>query len=272
MQSIQERTNTSEAADPVVQLSRDALPKAADPVELGREAWQRRKADGRNCWDDWRLIGQALLVGRKEAMRLAKKDRPAGRKYNELVGNWVQMHGFAEIDKSDRAKLLSIVEKLDEVEAWRATLTDSQRATLNHPSSIWRAWLCPRRGNRGRPPGGQPQPTVVAPAGAADSDADDDREDWQRGLMLRASKAIGDADMKDLWQSSEPPDEGLIARVRKAAEAWTAVAEYLEQIRDYTPEQLAEARESRAAYLQSAVDARAKRTARYREVAERAWA
>jgi hypothetical protein len=42
-----------------------ALPKnsAAEPVSLGREAWERLRT-GRD-WGDWKLVGNAFLVGRQ---------------------------------------------------------------------------------------------------------------------------------------------------------------------------------------------------------------
>ena len=37
-------------------------------VQQGRIAWARLKKNGGN-WDDWKLVGHALLEGRKTAMR-----------------------------------------------------------------------------------------------------------------------------------------------------------------------------------------------------------
>ena len=183
-------------------------------------------------------------------MAKAKADRPAGRKYNELFGHWIQIHGFHEIDKADRAKLLRIIENLVDVEAWRKTLTESQRTQLNHPSSVWRAWTCPNRGNRGKASSGEDQPSESGAAATTQHDDSDDEEaakvKWQRGFFLRARKAIGDARLNDHWALPEPPDPGLIAVVRKAADAWTTLAEYLEQAGDMSPEELSEARESYA--------------------------
>src|SRR5438105_580516 len=41
---------------------------ANDDVARGREAWQRRKADERACWEDYKLMGRALCVGSEQAM------------------------------------------------------------------------------------------------------------------------------------------------------------------------------------------------------------
>lgn len=125
-------------------------PDADTTVAEGRAAWTRRKAETATSWDDWKLIGRALAVGRQEALTRANKARPVGQKYNKAFGDWLQMHGFDDIDKSDRAKLLQLIDNLKSVEEWRANLTEGQRARYNAPSTIWRAWDCPDRGNRGR--------------------------------------------------------------------------------------------------------------------------
>jgi hypothetical protein len=225
-----------------------ALPNvAADAVELGREAWRRRKADARACWADWLLIGEALVAGRERAMAEARTNKPAGKRYNLAFHAWLDAFGFADIDKADRAKLLLIVKHRDEVEAWRASLTQAQRADLNHPSAVWRAWKCPNRGQRWaneQQPKEEPARVVAGSLEQTAVDFDEEQAEiiWQRGLLLRARKSIFNADLRGHWRDAVPPDDGLIAVVRKAAEAWTRLAESLEQVRSRTPEERAELR------------------------------
>jgi hypothetical protein len=94
-------------------------------------------------WSDWLLIGEALVIGRQEAIDKAKNNQ--GRLYNETFHNWIQHAGFADLDKGDRGKLLNIMDDLDNVEAWRATLEQSERLRLNHPSAVWRRLKCKDR-------------------------------------------------------------------------------------------------------------------------------
>jgi len=48
------------------------------------------------------------------------------------------------MDKSDRAKLLQLIEERPAVEEWRSTLTDYERS-LNHPVIVWRKWTAATR-------------------------------------------------------------------------------------------------------------------------------
>ena len=70
-------------------------------------------------------------------MKQARTKTPTTRKYRELFGHWLQMNGFDDIDKSDRAHLLQMMENLHEVEAWRASLKPEARVNLNSPSATW---------------------------------------------------------------------------------------------------------------------------------------
>jgi hypothetical protein len=94
-------------------------------VTEGRAAWNRRKNET-GTWEDWVLIGKALAVGKQEALARANKARAVGSKYNKSFSEWLQIHGFDDIDKADRAKLLQIIDKLEEVDEWRANLTEGQ--------------------------------------------------------------------------------------------------------------------------------------------------
>jgi len=121
-------------------IGRDALPINSrtdnDVVARGREAWTRRKADIRESWADWVAIGKALHAGRKLAMERTNTSEPVGKRYIQAYSSWLEENGFADIDKSDRAKLLRLIEELDQVEGWRASLTETQRQRWNHPSAV----------------------------------------------------------------------------------------------------------------------------------------
>src|SRR5215472_12506946 len=46
---------------------------------------------------------------------------------------WLNRYRVDDMDKSDRAKLLQLMEKRPAVEEWRDTLPDYDRRSLNHP-------------------------------------------------------------------------------------------------------------------------------------------
>jgi hypothetical protein len=104
----------------------------------GQEAWHRLGRD--HTWENWRHVGAALLIGRSGAMREAAVNRPVGRRYNAAFAAWLAKFGFENFDKADRSRLFAVMDHLDEIETWRATLTLAQRLRLNHPSAVLRNW------------------------------------------------------------------------------------------------------------------------------------
>ena len=104
----------------------------------GQVAWKRLKKGGRD-WGDWITVGEALTAGREVAMRGAETNQPEGAAYNQLFGQWLTRYGLHDMDKSDRARLLKVMEHLGDLE-WRQSLDMTQRLKLNHPSTVWRHW------------------------------------------------------------------------------------------------------------------------------------
>ena len=100
----------------------------------GRIAWARLR-NGSKSWEDWKLVGVALMEGRAIAMRNAGATSPAGRGYSDAFNEWLTDNRF-DISPSHRAKLLTAMGLLPEIEAWRATLTPRQRRRMNHPGAI----------------------------------------------------------------------------------------------------------------------------------------
>jgi hypothetical protein len=73
-------------------------------------------------------------------MREACTNEPTGRRYNQIFGEWLTRHGFDDIDKGDRSRLFEVMENLDEIEGWLATLPTTNRLRLNHPATVLRKW------------------------------------------------------------------------------------------------------------------------------------
>ena len=107
-------------------------------IREGQEAWSRLKKH--MSWSDWTSVGRAHLKGRQAAMREANTNEPTGRRYNQIFGEWLTRHGFDDIDKGDRSRLFEVMEYLDEIETWLATLPTSNRLRLNHPATVLRKW------------------------------------------------------------------------------------------------------------------------------------
>jgi hypothetical protein len=208
-------------------ISRAALPKtddANDPVQAGREAWRRLKAQERKSWDDWKLIGAALLIGRKQAMDKAHTNKPSGKTYNTHFHHWLEMNQFDDIDNSDRAHLLEIMEKLPEVEARRAAWTLTDRLRWNSPSTVWRVWKCKRRARafaRQQGTNAAPRPAVNN-AQTEEAAADDKGEKLLRDMLVAANRIGGKA--QDFLAFTGEVDKALVAAVEAAAAAWAVTA------------------------------------------------
>jgi len=116
--------------------------------QIGRAmqaAWSRVKKAQSRMWGDWMTIGEGLLEGRRWAMQMAGVNRPEGKGYVTAFGEWLTRWKVHDMDKSDRAKLLQLMEERPAVEEWRATLTDHDRRMLNHPVIVRRKWTAATR-------------------------------------------------------------------------------------------------------------------------------
>jgi hypothetical protein len=122
--------------------------------EIGKammQAWGRIKKAQARIWGDWMTIGEGLLEGRRWAMQQAGTNRPEGKGYVLNYGEWLKRYRVDDMDKSDRAKLLQLMEERPAVEEWRASLTDHERRNLNNPIIAWRKWTAATRVKKPKP-------------------------------------------------------------------------------------------------------------------------
>src|SRR5262245_60248065 len=117
-----------------------------DKVEaIGRAmmmAWARVKKSQSRMWGEWMTIGEGLFEGRRWAMKVAATNKPEGKGYTLAFGEWLKRYKVDDMDSSDRAKLLQIMEERLAVEEWRADLL-----IMSAGRSITRPWS----GASGRP-------------------------------------------------------------------------------------------------------------------------
>ena len=114
-------------------------------------AWKRIKKARARMWGEWMTIGEGLLEGRRWAMQQAGTNHPEGKGYVMAYAEWLRRYQVDDMDKSDRAKLLQLMEDRPGVEEWRATLTDSERNNLNNPTIAWRKWTAATRVQKPKP-------------------------------------------------------------------------------------------------------------------------
>ena len=123
----------------------------------GTLAWQRLKKD--KNWTDWIKVGEAHMVGRDWAQRIAGTNRPQGKAYNMAFGEWLQKYKFDDMDKGDRSRLFAVMDNLGQIEEWRMTLTLTERLKLNHPNAVLRKWKA-HMAPEARTESGEPKPTL----------------------------------------------------------------------------------------------------------------
>ena len=106
-------------------------------IAAGKSAWVRLKKDGSRL-HDFKLIGEALLAGRRVCMQQVNAARPRGVRYVVAYSHWLQTHDFDEIVKTTRQTSALIAENWTEVSAWLRTLPAERRTRLCHPQVVWR--------------------------------------------------------------------------------------------------------------------------------------
>jgi hypothetical protein len=114
-------------------------------------AWRRIKNAQSRMWGDWMTVGEGLMEGRRWAMQMAGANRPEGKGFVMAYSEWLTKYRFDDMDKSDRAKLLQLMEERPAVEEWRASLTDYERRNLNNPTTVWRKWNAATREKKPKP-------------------------------------------------------------------------------------------------------------------------
>ena len=115
-------------------------------------AWGRLKRSQSCMWSEWMTFGEGLLAGRRWAMHQAGTNKPEGKGYVLAFNEWLRRWKVHDLDKSDRAKLLQLMEERPAVEEWRASLTSQEQRELNNPTVVWRRWKTLERPRRSRSP------------------------------------------------------------------------------------------------------------------------
>jgi hypothetical protein len=112
-------------------------PSETATVQCGHQALARLSSQ--HTWSEWMQVGEALQIGRTAAMRAANTNEE-GPAYRKHFGQWLKHHGFDEIDKADRSRLLKCLANREAIEAWLAKQPAADRRRWNHPSGVLRHW------------------------------------------------------------------------------------------------------------------------------------
>jgi hypothetical protein len=115
--------------------------KAAESQTLDRdelalcEAARQSALQLKLTFDNWVTIGRAVAALRKHADRLIEKGWAVRTTFPRLV----EQQGLGQLlDKAKTSRLLAIMDRLSEVQAWHATLTLEEQIAWASPDSVLR--------------------------------------------------------------------------------------------------------------------------------------
>lgn len=114
-----------------------APPDTLAQIEEGRAAWGRLRERGRREWADWVAIGKALEIAKRQCLQAAGCTTPYGQRYSKAMGAWLAANDMGDIGQQVRCRLARCMERLHDIEKWRASLDEEKRAKFSHPDSIW---------------------------------------------------------------------------------------------------------------------------------------
>jgi hypothetical protein len=131
---------------------------ASEVVRQGRAAWARLKRADRQSWDEWLLVGYAMLEGRALTSR-AYSGRPIRDGRLAAFSDWL-IDNRLDLRADTRSQILTVMDMLPTIEAFRATLTETRRQRLTCPKSVLSAY-------RKAMTAGAPAPVDLSPTSRA---------------------------------------------------------------------------------------------------------
>jgi hypothetical protein len=185
-----------------------------DPVSVGQQAWGRIKANGKMMREDWRLVGEALLVGRT-------KFTTGGGLNKKGFGQWCRENGFDDIAAPVRSDAMWLTEH------WLSYSDCKIDQDLCHPTNIRQVY----RELTADTPEPDTPPALPEPVKAADpvkpaktpepTELEDGTPPWD-DVPVHASSTVTEDDAEDA-----PPASGWDAlnklRNVELEEAWEKV-------------------------------------------------
>ena len=146
-------------------------------------------------WLDWRKVAELFAHGRKLSMLRGHANKPEGKGYNLNFSAWLDAHPkLRSIDKATRNHAMQCIDNIDAIEAWRATLADNQRQTINHPSTVLRRFKSANREDAGED----------APKKQSLADALRERNAELEAKMAKIEREAKDAEDRDWFYEGTP--------------------------------------------------------------------
>jgi hypothetical protein len=149
-------------------------------------------------WTDWMYVADGFAVGRAKAMRAAGTNQPYGKAYTRAFGDWMKERPWARedrIDKGTRSNLLWAADHRSEIEGWRETLTQGERARMNHPTTLRRKFEAAHRVV-------DKDPNAPKKETSRDALVRENAELWDKNKKLEHRLEAGDGSLFDLRRDS----------------------------------------------------------------------
>jgi hypothetical protein len=133
-----EKTNGSHQSEGMMIRPSDHATDAK--LAAGITAMRELRGVGHKTFENYLIVGDALMVGVKEALRKADTNKRGPGKYQREFRTWLTTHReFQErpLEKKPAMNaLINIMENPEAVDWWRQQ--DARK--LNNPESVWRAY------------------------------------------------------------------------------------------------------------------------------------
>ena len=92
-------------------------------------------------WLDWMFVAEGLGVGRRWAQRRGGTDDIQSPHYKRAFKEWMAPRPWAkDLDSPTRAHLFWCLDWRNDIDQWRETLAQNERAKLNHPTAMKRRY------------------------------------------------------------------------------------------------------------------------------------
>jgi hypothetical protein len=109
----------------------------AHKEKLAAEGYARIKTGAH--WTDWTYVADGLAVGRTKAFRMSGTNNENDPRYKRAFSEWMAERPWAkDLDRALRSHLKWVADYRSEIEEWRSTLAQNERAKLNHPTTLKR--------------------------------------------------------------------------------------------------------------------------------------
>jgi hypothetical protein len=153
------------------------------------------------------IIIEVLAIGRAEVLHQLNIRKPIGRRYNRAMGDWLVENNFRDLHKGTRSDGFKCRENRAAIERWRARLTEPERLSYTHPSTVLRKW---KKVTNIPDPNASQRVSAYAQLREAKQQLQEENNRMRREIERGGG---------DLWESTDRPED--IARVLFSRITWS---------------------------------------------------